>query len=117
MCSHYQAEKRRKFIEQRYGITLPPEWEPPHGGSHIYPTQVAPIIRRPAERDSGDVLPHEGMLPVGQLSFLLFFAWLLHTFAGMPLGSYSRPRIISFARSARQAWTLRCNVRNCAFPA
>lgn len=71
MCSHYQAEKRRKFIEQRYGIKLPPEWELPHGGSHIYPTQVAPIIRRPAERDSGDeavpefevVDAHFGLLP------------------------------------------------------
>ena len=71
MCSHYQAERRRKFIEQRYGIALPPEWEPPRGGSHIYPTQVAPIIRRPAERDSGDeavpdfevVDAHFGLLP------------------------------------------------------
>ena len=45
MCSHYQAEKRRKFIEQRYGIRLPPKWELP---------QVAPILRRPAEPDSGD---------------------------------------------------------------
>ena len=71
MCSHYQAEKRRKFIEQRYGIALPPEWEPPRGESHIYPTQVAHIIRRPAERDSGDesvpnfeaVDAHFGLLP------------------------------------------------------
>ena len=71
MCSHYQAEKRRKFIEQRYGIALPPEWEPSRGGSHIYPTQDAPIIRRPAERDSGDeavpdfevVDAHFGLLP------------------------------------------------------
>ena len=63
------------------------------------------------------VLPHEGMLPVGQLSFPLFFAWLFQTFAGMPVASRNRPRIISFARSARQAWTLRWNVRSCAFPA
>ena len=71
MCSHFQAEKRRKFIEQRYGIVLPSEWEPPRGGSHIYPTQVAPIIRRPAEHDSGDeavpdfevVDAHFGLLP------------------------------------------------------
>ena len=25
MCSHYQAERRRKFIEQRYGFALPSE--------------------------------------------------------------------------------------------
>lgn len=49
MCSHYQAEKRRAFYEKRFGIKLPPEWEPPRGGSglHIYPTQFAPILRRP----------------------------------------------------------------------
>lgn len=29
MCSHYQAEKRRHLYEKRFGIKLPPEWEPP----------------------------------------------------------------------------------------
>lgn len=54
MCSHYQAEKRRNQIERRFGIVLPPSWDLPPGGLHIYPTQLAPIIRRPPERDSGD---------------------------------------------------------------
>jgi putative SOS response-associated peptidase YedK len=54
MCSHYQAEKRRHLIERRFGIALPADWEPPPGGSHIYPTQFAPIIRRPRERDARD---------------------------------------------------------------
>lgn len=54
MCSHYQAEKRRHLIEKRFGIKLPLDWEAPPGGSHIYPTQFAPIIRRPRERDAGD---------------------------------------------------------------
>ena len=55
MCSHYQAEKRRVFYERRFGIELPPEWEPPRGGGlHVYPTQFALIIRRPTERDTGD---------------------------------------------------------------
>ena len=54
MCSHYQAEKRRHLIEERFGIKLPVDWEPPPGGLHIYPTQFAPIIRRPRERDAGD---------------------------------------------------------------
>ncbi|CAN5720660.1 hypothetical protein BH10PSE18_BH10PSE18_50390 [soil metagenome] len=70
MCSHYQAEKRRKLIEKRFGIVLPPDWEP-GPNSHIYPTYLAPIIRRPAERDSGDdavpdfevVDAHFGLLP------------------------------------------------------
>jgi len=71
MCSHYQAEKRRKQIEKHFGIRLPPGWEPPPGGLHIYPTQLAPFVRRPRERDSGDdAVPamelaegHFGLLP------------------------------------------------------
>jgi putative SOS response-associated peptidase YedK len=70
MCSHYQAETRRRKLE-KLGIKLPPEWQPPPGGSHIYPTQLAPFIRRPPERDSGDeavpdlelVGGHFGLLP------------------------------------------------------
>ena len=42
---------------------------------------------------------------------------LFHTSAGMLVDLRSRPRIISFARSARQALTRRCNVRSCALPA
>ncbi|MGJ7512630.1 SOS response-associated peptidase [Variovorax sp. GT1P44] len=71
MCSHYQAEKRRKQIEKHFGIHMPPSWEPPPGGLHIYPTQMAPFIRRPPERESGDeavpdfelVEGHFGLLP------------------------------------------------------
>ena len=70
MCSHYQAETARKKLE-RFGVTLPLDWEPPPGSMHIYPTQLAPIIRRPPERISGDeavpdmemVPAHFGMLP------------------------------------------------------
>lgn len=55
MCSHYQAEKRRALLERRFGA-LPPKGlkSPAEEQSHVYPTQFAPIIRRPAERDSGD---------------------------------------------------------------
>lgn len=70
MCSHYQAEKRRKLIEKRFGTALPPDYEP-GPSSHIYPTYTAPIIRRPHERDSGDeavpnvevIDAHFGLLP------------------------------------------------------
>jgi putative SOS response-associated peptidase YedK len=54
MCSHYQAEKRRKQIEKHFGIKLPPDWEPPPGGLHIYPSYMAPFIRRPPARESDD---------------------------------------------------------------
>ena len=40
-----------------------------------------------------------------------------HTSAGMTVDLRSLPKIISFARSARQALTRRCNVRSCALPA
>ena len=70
MCSHYQAENSRKRLEHM-GVTLRLDWAPPSGGLHIYPTQMAPIIRRPPERDSGDdavpemeiVSAHFGLLP------------------------------------------------------
>ena len=70
MCSHYQAERRRAKLA-KMGIYLPDNWEPPPGGMHIYPTQLAPFIRRPSERDSGDeavpalemVDGHFGLLP------------------------------------------------------
>ena len=47
----------------------------------------------------------------------LFLPRLFHTSAGMTVGLRSLPRIISFARSARQPLTRRCNVRSCALPA
>ena len=45
------------------------------------------------------------------------FPQLFHTSAGMTVDLRSLPKIISFARSARQALTRRCNVRSCALPA
>ena len=55
MCSHYQAEKRRALLERRFGA-MPPQSRTlaAETTSHVYPTQFAPIIRRPAARDSGD---------------------------------------------------------------
>lgn len=71
MCSHYQSERRRAFYLKRFGIQLPIEWEAPRGASHVYPTQLAPIVRRPTARDSGDdavpefeaVMARFGLLP------------------------------------------------------
>lgn len=74
MCSHYQAEKRRKQIEKHFGIRLPPGWEAPPGGLHIYPTQLAPFIRRPPERGSGDEAVPELELVEGHFGLLPGFA-------------------------------------------
>ena len=70
MCSHYVGERARAK-QARMGVSLPANWEPPSGSMHIYPTQIAPIIRRPPERDSDDeavpdmeiVAAHFGLLP------------------------------------------------------
>ena len=42
---------------------------------------------------------------------------LFHTSAGIRVDLRSRPKIMSLARSARQALTWRCNVCSCALPA
>ena len=70
MCSHYIAEKARQQLA-RFGVQLPLDWEPGPSSRHIYPTQWAPIVRRPPEHDSGDdavpdrelVLARFGLLP------------------------------------------------------
>jgi putative SOS response-associated peptidase YedK len=70
MCSHYIAVKARQQLA-RFGVQLPLDWEPGPGSRHIYPTQWAPIVRRPPEHDSGDeavpdrelVLARFGLLP------------------------------------------------------
>jgi len=43
----------------------------------------------------------------------VFFELRLQTSIGIASGTRRRPRTISFARSARQALTRRCSVRNC----
>ena len=53
MCSHYVGQKTRAKLA-RMGLQIPLEWEPPSGSFHICPTRLAPIIRRPPERDFGD---------------------------------------------------------------
>ena len=65
MCSHCQAVKRRKLIEKRCRVTLPPSYEP-GPSSHIYPTYEAPIIRRPAERDSAHREAHPDQFLCGR---------------------------------------------------
>ena len=112
MCSHYQAEKRRKQLE-RMGIVLPPDWEPPPGSMHIYPTQLAPIIRRPPEReaDSGDeavpemelIYAHFGLLP----GFAKEVKYGLRTYN-------ARSETVATLASFKHAWA---KARHCIVPA
>jgi putative SOS response-associated peptidase YedK len=110
MCSHYQAEKSRKMLE-RMGVQLPKDWEPPPGGSHIYPTGLAPIIRRPPEHDSGDeavpnmevVSAHFGMLP----GFAKEVKYGVRTYN-------ARSETVATLASFKHAWS---KARHCIIPA
>lgn len=68
MCSHYHAAKARAILE-RLGLSLPPDWEPPPSGAHIYPGLSAPIVWRPqsvgggAAADAESVYGMFGLLP------------------------------------------------------
>lgn len=110
MCSHYQAEKSRKKLE-RMGVTLPSNWEPPPGGFHIYPTQLAPIIRRPTERDSGDEVVPGMELVDARFGLLPGFAkevkYGLHTYN-------ARSETVATLASFRNAWA---KGRHCIIPA
>ena len=100
MCSHYQAEKRRHFYEKRFGIKLPPDWEPPRGtgGLHVYPTQFAPIIHRPPERNSDDeAVPDFEVVAIEQAAAALGRRlngsyWTLRTSASGPKRLYAVPQ-------------------------
>jgi putative SOS response-associated peptidase YedK len=110
MCSHYQAENSRKKLE-RMGFKVPPTWTPPPGGSHIYPTQPAPIIRRPPERESGDeavpeaevIAAHFGMLP----GFAKELKYGLRTYN-------ARAETVHELASFKNAWA---KARHCIVPA
>lgn len=110
MCSHYQAEKRRKQIEKHFGITLPPDWEPPPGGLHIYPTQMAPIIRRPPERGSGDEAVPDFELVEARFGLLPGFA----KDAKYGLQTYNaRTETVRELASFKNAWA---KARHCIVP-
>ena len=110
MCSHYQGEKARKKLA-RMGVEPPLDWAPPPGGLHIYPTLLAPIIRRPPERESGDeavpgmelVTAHFGMLP----GFAKEIKYGLKTYN-------ARSETVAVLNSFKHAWA---KVRHCIIPA
>lgn len=110
ICSHYQAEKRRKQLEKRFGLKLPPDWEPPPGGLHIYPTQMAPFIRRPPERDSGDEAVPDFEIVEGHFGLLPGFA----KDTGYGKNTYNaRSETVDQLASFKHAWT---QARHCIVP-
>ena len=69
MCAHYEAVRKTEHYLKHFGVTQTgANAELP---SHVFPTGLAPIIRRPSEHDAGDeavparemVLGHFGLLP------------------------------------------------------
>ena len=69
MCAHYEALRDWERYVKYFAIER--ELTPVQLPLHVYPTALAPMIRRPAELDSGDtavparevVLGHFGLLP------------------------------------------------------
>ena len=109
MCSHYQAEKRRKQLEKT-GVQLPLYWEPPPGSMHIYPTQWAPIIRRLAEREAGDEAVPEMEMVSARFGLLPGFAKKVK----YGLQTYNaRAETVAKLASFRNAWA---KARHCLVP-
>jgi putative SOS response-associated peptidase YedK len=110
MCSHYVAEKARQKLA-RFGVQLPMDWEPPPGGLHIYPTQWAPIIRRPPEHDSGDEAVPDRELVLARFGLLPGFAkdekYGLRTYN-------ARSETVAQLASFKTAWA---KARHCIIPA
>ena len=69
MCAHYEALREWERYAKHFGFERPQS--PVQWPLHIFPTGLAPMIRRLAERHSGDeavpprevVVGHFGLLP------------------------------------------------------
>lgn len=109
MCSHYQAERNRRKLE-RMGARVPEDWRTSEGPWDIYPTLVAPIIRRPLQPDSRDdaatgmeVVPaHFGLLP----GFAKDIGFGKHTYN-------ARTETVAEKPSFKNAWA---SARHCIVP-
>ena len=110
MCSHYIAEKARQQLA-RFGVQLPADWETGPGSRHIYPTQWAPIVRRPPEHDSGDDAVPDRELVLARFGLLPGFAkdekYGLRTYN-------ARSETVASLASFKNSWT---QARHCIIPA
>ena len=110
MCSHYIAEKARQQLA-RFGVQLPLDWEPSPSNRHIYPTQWAPIVRRPPEHDLGDDAVPERELVLARFGLLPGFAkdekYGLRTYN-------ARSETVASLASFKGSWA---KARHCIIPA
>ena len=110
MCSHYIAEKARHQLA-RFGVQLPLDWEPSPSSRHIYPTQWAPIVRRPPEHDSSDDSVPERELVLARFGLLPGFAkdekYGLRTYN-------ARSETVASLASFKGSWA---KARHCIIPA
>ena len=110
MCSHYIAEKARQQLA-RFGVQLSLDWEPGPSSSHIYPTQWAPIVRRPPEHDSGDDAVPDRELVLARFGLLPGFAkdekYGLRTYN-------ARSETVASLASFKNSWA---QARHCIIPA
>ena len=110
MCSHYQAETARKKLA-RMGIQMPLDWEVPPGGLHIYPTLLAPIIRRPPKAESGEASAHGMEMVAARFGMLPVFA------KDIQYGKKTynaRSETVAVLNSFKHAWA---KARHCIIPA
>ena len=110
MCSHYIAEKARQQLA-RFGVQLPLDWEPGPSSRHIYPTEWAPIVRRPPEHDSGDDAVPDRELVLARFGLLPGFAkdekYGLRTYN-------ARSETVASLASFKRSWA---KARHCIIPA
>lgn len=98
MCSHYQLIKARERLQRKFGIVLPPLWEPPPRGLHIFKGYEAPFIISPGGPEFGETGEREclqgvfGLIPHYEKSRTIKYSTLnarAETAAALP--SYRTP--------------------------
>ena len=107
MCSHYQAVRERERFLRQFGVA-PPEDAIRHD---IWPGYLAPLLRRPRERDSGDEAVPDREALGGCFGLLPHWArdrkLVRNTFNARSETAHEKP-------SFRDAWRLR---QHCIIPA
>ena len=108
MCAHYEALREWERYVKHFGIERPQS--PVQLPLHIFPTGLAPMIRRPLERDSGDEAVPEREIVMGHFGLLPGFAKDIK----YGLRTYNaRTETVSELASFKHAWA---KGRHCIVP-